>query len=92
MKKDRNCGGNQVPYPVYQMPPMMPNMIAPMPGVNMNPNMGYMPNVSSSNNSSIEQNLNTLNNQIRALENRISNLENLIGGNQNYNNSNYQMM
>ncbi len=80
MKKDRDCN---MAYPVYpQMVPnygnvVMPGQIIPMPGNN------YMTN-----------DLSSINNQINNLEQRITRLENIINKNNysTYNSSNYQMM
>lgn len=102
MKKDRNCGCNNMPYPMYPsyqgMMPMNPG-IMPIPNMPMNTmaqnnfgNMDYMPQISQSNNS-IEQQLSSLANQVNSLERRIISLENLVGSpNSKYNNSNYQVM
>ncbi|MBE6152519.1 MAG: hypothetical protein E7165_04335 [Firmicutes bacterium] len=104
MKKERNCGGNAIPYPMY---PAYPNMGMPMnPGVvpipnmgmnniipntfNTNPNYIYQPNSSGN---FIEQQLSSLTSQVNSLERRIISLENLVGSpTSKYNNSNYQIM
>ncbi len=80
MKKDRDCN---MAYPIYpQMVPnyggvVMPGQMIPMPGNN------YMAN-----------DLSSINNQINNLEQRITRLENIINKNNysTYNSSNYQMM
>ena len=104
MKKERNCGGNAMPYPVY---PTYPNFGMPMnPGVMPIPNMSMsnmMPNTFNTNpdymaqmntsGSSIEQQLANLTNQVNSLERRIISLESLVGSpTSKYNNSNYQIM
>ena len=102
MKKERNCGGNAIPYPVYPSYPgmmmnqgMMPNVLQmPMNTINPNAfssNQNYMmqPNMSNS----IEQQLSNLTSQVNSLERRIISLESLIGSpTSKYNNSNYQVM
>ena len=107
MKKDRNCGGNITPYPMYPAYPgmmmnqgMMPQGIMPMPNMPMNtmaPNTfnttpSYMTQMSTSS-GSIEQQLSNLTNQVNSLERRIMSLESLVGSpTSKYNNSNYQVM
>jgi len=103
MKKDRNCGNNATPYPVYQMQqPMMP--MAPMYQGNMpymqQPMTNQMMNTYPMNqinysSTSIEQQLSTMSSQITNLERRVNTLENIIGASangNNYNTSNFQMM
>jgi len=78
MKKDRNCNM----YPTYPMPYMGVNQMMPyIP-------MPYMDNMNTNPGNS---DYNNLSNQISSLERRISNLEAIVGNN-NYNNSTYQMM
>lgn len=88
MKKDRNCG---VPYPIYQPyqgMPYMPNMMGPVPfdtGMSMN----------TTTNSSTDQSINNLQEQITLLNKRVTNLETMLNSNNNvsqYSSSNYQMM
>lgn len=102
MKKERNCGGNAMPYPVYPSYPgmmmnqgMMPGALQmPMNTINPNTfgsNQNYMiqPNMSNS----IEQQLSNLTSQVNSLERRIISLESLVGSpTSKYNNSNYQIM
>ena len=72
MKKDRNCNGGAAPYPIYQpypmgmpmqqmapnmMPQMIPNMMTTMPS-------SYNTNTYPSTNTTIEQQINNMNNQI----------------------------
>ena len=99
MKKERDCNGGKTPYPIYQpypmggvMPQMMPNMMPQMNPNMMNQNFGYN-NFNQTGTSTIEQQINNLNNQVNSLERRISNLENMIGNTSTqYNTSNYQVM
>lgn len=101
MKKDRNCGANATPYPVYQMQqpmiPMMPNMYQGSFPVMQQPMMNTVNPMNQINysSSSIEQQISTINSQITNLERRINTLENIIGASangNNYNTSNFQMM
>lgn len=108
MKKDRNCGGNAMPYPIYpSYPGMMNQGMMPMnPGMMMNQGVmpinpmgqsfsnspSYMPQTSTST-GSIEQQLSNLTSQVNSLERRIISLESLVGSpTSKYNNSNYQVM
>ena len=98
MKDKRNCGNN-MNYPVYQQPMMMPPMGYPMyPGNfqglqgNINPNMtgGITSNT-------FEQQINNLERQINLLDQRVTRLENLNNNSTNnynnkYNDSNYYMV
>lgn len=104
MKKDRNCGGGGMPYPVYPgmmnqgMMPMNPG-IMPIPNMQMNP---MTPNAFNTNNymtqpeiynNSLEQQVSNLTSQVNSLERRIISLESLVGSpTSKYNNSNYQVM
>jgi len=106
MKKDRNCGGNSMPYPVYPSYPgmmmnqgMIPPGVMPIPSIPMNTmapntfntNPNYMMQTNTS--SSIEQQLSNLTSQVNSLERRIISLESLVGSpTSKYNNSNYQVM
>lgn len=84
MKKDRNCGA--YPYPIYPMPigPINPNMYQ-----GMYPSQYQQTNYTGN----LEQQVNSLNNQVSNLERRVTALESLVGNNsQNYNNSNFQML
>lgn len=102
MKKDRNCSGNAVPYPVYPqvqqgMVPVMPPMMVPPMQQPMMPNQGVMMNPTMSGNygNSLETQVNALNSQVNALERRVASLESLVGNpnySNNYNTSNFQMM
>ena len=106
MKKDRNCGNQSTPYPVYQMqqpmmPIMQPNMYQGSIPVNMmqqpmmNTMSSPMMNQMNYSSTSIEQQINTLNSQVTNLERRVNSLENIIGASangSNYNTSNFQMM
>lgn len=105
MKKDRNCGGGGMPYPVYPGMIMNQGMIPMNPGVMPIPNMqanlmtpnafnttNYMTQTEISN-SSLEQQVSNLTSQVNSLERRIISLESLVGSpTSKYNNSNYQVM
>ena len=80
MKKDRDCGMQYM-----GAMPMMPMM--PIPNQMSN---YQMPNYQMSNYQMPNQN-NDIVNQLNNLEKRISVLENMMNNN-NYNNTNYQMM
>lgn len=80
MKKDRDCGMQYM-----GAMPMMPMM--PIPNQMSN---YQMPNYQMSNYQMPNQN-NDIINQLNNLEKRISVLENMMNNN-NYNNTNYQMM
>ena len=87
MKEKRNCSNN-MSYPIYQQPMMVPPMGYPM----MQPNiMGMSGGVSSN---TIEQQLNNIEQQINLLDQRVSRLENLNNNNINskYTDSNYYMV
>lgn len=101
MKKDRNCGGNATPYPVYPMYGGMQGMPGPIPmtGVNMPmplpmPAPTWTTQGTTTNQSFTNSEINTLSNQINSLEQRVSNLENMVNKaySNNYNTSNFQMM
>lgn len=77
MKKDRDCGMQYMgAMPMMPIPNQMPNY--------------QMPNYQMSNYQMPNQN-NDIVNQLNNLEKRISVLENMMNNN-NYNNTNYQMM
>ena len=87
MKEKRNCSNN-MSYPIYQQPMMVPPMGYPM----MQPNiMGMSGGVSSN---TIEQQLNNMEQQINLLDQRVTRLENLNNNNINskYTDSNYYMV
>lgn len=87
MKEKRNCSNN-MNYPIYQQPLMVPPMGYPM----MQPNiMGMNGGVSSN---TLEQQLNNIEQQINLLDQRVTRLENLNNNNINnkYNDSNYYMV
>lgn len=101
MKEDRNCGSAYPVYPMYGgmqgIPGPLPmggvNMPMPMPMGSPTPygNMVGFDNVSygSASDSSLSQ-------QINSLEQRITNLENMLNNSSysstSYNSTNYQMM
>ncbi len=80
MKKDRDCGMQYM-----GAMPMMPMMPIPNQMPNYQMSNYQMPNYQMNNQS------NDIINQLNNLEKRISVLENMMNNN-NYNNSNYQMM
>ena len=87
MKEKRNCSNN-MSYPIYLQPMMVPPMGYPM----MQPNiMGMSGGVSSN---TIEQQLNNMEQQINLLDQRVTRLENLNNNNINskYTDSNYYMV
>ena len=89
MKDKRNCGNN-MSYPVYQQPMMVPPMGYPMyQGGFQTP----MPNMGISQNT-FEQQLNSIEQQINLLDKRVTRLESLNNNNLNnkYNDSNYYMI
>ena len=87
MKEKRNCSNN-MSYPIYQQPMMVPPMGYPM----MQPNITGMSGGVSSN--TIEQQLNNMEQQINLLDQRVTRLENLNNNNINskYTDSNYYMV
>lgn len=96
MKKDRNCNCNSG-FPAYGVQNQMMPYQGMMPNQMMMPNQGMMlPTQNMSYNQvGIEQQLNSLSNQVSNLERRVNTLENLIGNtglNNSYNTSNFQMM
>jgi len=109
LKKERNCGcgGNQTPYPVYPTyPGMMPMQgmgMYPMAGQGMPMNQGMisggMPNnivMPTSPSSNINNDYNTLANQVNNLERRVSRLESMMNSSNTmtpkYSESNYYMV
>jgi len=98
MKEKRNCGNN-MNYPIYQQPMMMPPMGYPMYQGGFQPNIMGMPNMSGNmtggiTSNTFEQQINNLEQQINLLDQRITRLENLNNNNINnkYNDSNYYMV
>lgn len=92
MKDKRNCSNN-MNYPIYQQPMMMPPMGYPMYQGGFQPNMMNMANMGISQNT-FEQQINNLEQQINLLDKRLTRLENLNNNNFNnkYNDSNYYMV
>ena len=90
MKDKRNCSNN-MSYPVYQQPMMVPPMGYPMYQGGFQQPM--MPNMGVSQNT-FEQQLNNIEQQINLLDKRVTRLENLNNNNLNnkYNDSNYYMV
>lgn len=95
MKDKRNCSNN-MNYPIYQQPMMVPPMGYPMMQGGFQPNMMGMNNMNNMSVSSntIEQQINNLEQQINLLDQRITRLENLNNNNINnkYNDSNYYVV
>ena len=94
MKEKRQCGNN-MNYPVYQQPMMVPPMGYPMYQM---PNMMGMNNMTGMTggitSNTFEQQINNIEQQINLLDQRITRLENLNSNNMNnkYNDSNYYMV
>ena len=88
MKEKRNCSNN-MSYPIYQQPMMVPPMGYP---VGYPTNFQGMPNGITSN--TYEQQLNNIEQQINLLDQRVTRLEKLGTNNMtnNYNDSNYYMV
>lgn len=85
MKDKRNCNNN-MNYPVYQQPMMIPPMGYP---INY-PNVGNYSNIQQN---PYDQQLNNIEQKINVLEQRITRLENLNSNNYSkYNDSNYYMV
>lgn len=87
MKDKRNCNNN-MNYPVYGGPMMMPPMGYP----NFQPFPNYNNNISAN---TYEQQINNLQEQVNNLEQRITRLERQYMNNNNsnnYNGSNYYMV
>ena len=101
MKDKRNCGNN-MNYPVYQQPMMVPSMGYPMYQGGFQPNMMGIQNMQGMNNNmmsdissnTFEQQINNIEKQINLLDQRVTRLENLNNNNINnkYNDSNYYMV
>lgn len=98
MKEKRNCGNN-MNYPVYQQPMMVPPMGYPMYQGGFQPNMMGMTNANNNitggiSSNTFEQQINNIEQQINLLDQRVTRLENLNNNNINnkYNDSNYYMV
>ena len=97
MKEKRQCSNN-VNYPVYQQPMMVPPMGFPMYQGGFQPNMMGMPNMTGMSggitSNTFEQQINNIEQQINLLDQRITRLENLNNNNINnkYSDSNYYMV
>lgn len=100
MKEKRNCGNN-MNYPIYQQPMMVPPMGYPIYQGGFQPNMmgmGTMQNITGINSgvtaNTYEQQINNLEQQINLIDKRVTRLENLNNSNINskYNDSNYYMV
>lgn len=95
MKDKRNCNNN-MSYPIYQQPMMVPPMGYP---VYPNSFQGFQPNMNNMMSGGIttntfEQQINNLEQQINLLDQRVTRLErnNNLNNNNNYNDSNYYMV
>ena len=100
MKDKRNCSNN-MNYPIYQQPMMVPPMGYPIGFQNTMMGMGGMPNMTGMTGgvttNTIEQQLSNLEQQINLLDQRVTRLEklnsNTTTNNYNkYNDSNYYMV
>lgn len=98
MKKDRNCGMNAVPYPIYPSYQPMPGMQMQGGAIPMMPQYPFDTNQAVSSNT-LEQQLNSIQQQINMLDRRVTRLENNSSDNNmnqysssNYSDSNYHMM
>lgn len=98
MKDKRNCGNN-MNYPIYQQPMIVPPMGYPMYPGGFQPNMMGMTNANSNiqggiTSNTFEQQINNIEQQINLLDQRVTRLENLNNNNINnkYNDSNYYMV
>ena len=104
MKDKRNCGNN-MNYPVYQQPMMVPPMGYPMYPGNLGGYQGNMMGMTNTNNNiqggitsnTFEQQINSIERQINLLDQRVTRLENLNNNSTNnynnkYNDSNYYMV
>ena len=101
MKKDRNCGCGNTPYPtypgMYNQGIMVPNMPVPLPpnyGYLNTPNMMMPPNnmIQGVSSNTLEQQISQLQQQINNLERRVTMLENINQNNTTSFGSNYQML
>ena len=96
MKDKRNCGNN-MNYPIYQQPMMVPPMGYPMYQGGFQPNMNSNLQGGITSNT-FEQQINNIEQQINLLDQRVTRLENLNNNNMNnnmnnkYNDSNYYMV
>lgn len=93
MKDKRNCNNN-MSYPIYQQPMMVPPMGYPAPMPNM---MGMPNNMGGISSNTFEQQLNNIEQQINLLDQRVSRLEKLSNNSttnnySKYNDSNYYMV
>lgn len=86
MKEKRNCSNN-MSYPIYQQPIMVPPMGYPLNYPNTFQSMGVSSNT-------YEQQINNIEQQINLLDQRVTRLEKLGTNNMtnNYNDSNYYMV
>ena len=101
MKDKRQCSNN-MNYPVYQQPMMVPPIGYPMYQGGFQPNMMGGQNMQGMNNNlmggissnTFEQQINNIEKQINLLDQRVTRLENLNNNNINnkYNDSNYYMV
>lgn len=96
MKEKRNCSNN-MNYPIYQQPMMVPPMGYPVAQGVYPPNMMGINNMNSISNNTIEQQINNLEQQINLLDQRVTRLEKLNSTNSStnynkYNDSNYYMV
>ena len=100
MKDKRNCGNN-MSYPIYQQPMMVPPMGYPMPGT-FQGFQGFQPGMATNMASSVstntyEQQINNLEQQLNVLDQRVTRLERNINNSSNnnynkYSDSNYYMV
>ena len=95
MKDKRNCSNN-MNYPIYQQPMIVPPMGYPMMQGGFQPNMMGM-NMGGVSSNTIEQQINNLEQQINLLDRRVTRLENLNTNNSSnnynkYNDSNYYVV
>lgn len=98
MKKDRNCGMNAVPYPMYPSYQPMPGMQMQGGAIPVMPQYPYSTS-QSVNSNTLEQQLNSIQQQINMLDRRVTRLENSSSdakmnqySSSNYSDSNYHMM
>ena len=101
MKDKRQCSNN-MNYPVYQQPMMVPPMGYPMYQGGFQPNMMSVQNMQGMNgnmtsgisSNTFEQQITNIEKQINLLDQRVTRLENLNNNsiNNKYNDSNYYMV
>lgn len=98
MKEKRQCSNN-MNYPVYQQPMMVPPMGYPMYQSGFQQNMMGMPNMGGNitggiSSNTFEQQINNIEQQINLLDQRVTRLEGLNNNNINnkYSDSNYYMV